>query len=167
MHRLRNASSRLSDQQCLSYRAPWTSPADVPPGSLDLVFSQAVLQYVDRLDRAYRAMFTWLKPGGYASHATGLGANDISPYWNGHWSCSERQWKVVRGRREYLLNREPISTHMRLGRQAGFDILHVDTEQNHNGLPRTKLAHPFRDLPEEDLLTSGAMIVLRKPQTAA
>jgi SAM-dependent methyltransferase len=145
------------------YHAPWRSVHDVPAGSLDLVFSQAVLQYVDGLEEAYRSMFTWLKPGGYGSHATGLGANDLSPFWNGHWAYSDLEWQVVRGRREYLLNREPLSTHLQLAAAAGFEVLHVEPQYDHGGLSRDVLAERFRHFDPTDIAVRGAMMILKKP----
>ena len=56
----------LDDGQMVTYRAPWTSIAEVAPNLLDLLFSQAVLEYVVRLEDTYRAMSMWLKPGRYA-----------------------------------------------------------------------------------------------------
>jgi SAM-dependent methyltransferase len=156
----------LRDDGAVSYRAPWGDLTDVETGSLDLVFSQAVLQYVDRLEVAYRSMFAWLKPGGYCSHATGFGANDMSPHWNGHWAYSDREWRIVRGRREYLLNRHPLSVHLRFAREAGFEILQIDAQRESGGLAPEQLVPPFRDLSAEDRQTSGAMIVLRKPPVA-
>lgn len=150
--------------ELIAYRAPWQTAADVPARSLDLVFSQAVLQYVDPLEDLYRSMFTWLKAGGYASHATGLGANDLAPVWNGHWAYSDRQWRLVRGRREYLLNREPLSTHLRLAAAAGFDVLHVEPQFDRSGLAREAMARRFQALSPDDLSACGMTLILRKPE---
>jgi SAM-dependent methyltransferase len=159
------ASAGLSTgSTAISYRAPWSSAKDVESGSLDLIFSQAVLQYVDDLDMTYRAMFEWLKPGGFCSHATGLGAVDFAPSWNGHWAYKDWEWNVVRGRRELLLNREPVNSHLLHARNAGFDVLSVTSERAESGLPVTALAPRFRNLSVDDLQTRGAMFVLRKPQ---
>jgi SAM-dependent methyltransferase len=147
----------------VSYHAPWTSVRDVAPGSLDAIFSQAVLQYLDDLEAAYRAMFTWLKPGGYASHATGFGAVDVSPYWNGHWAYTDLEWRLVRGRREWLMNRRPLSAHMFHARRAGFEVLHLDRECASGGLNVNALSPPFQALDAEDLHTRGAMLILQKP----
>jgi SAM-dependent methyltransferase len=157
------ASGLATASDLIVYHAPWRSVHELPAGSLDLVFSQAALQYVDALEDAYQSMFTWLKPGGYGSHATGLGANDLSPFWNGHWAYSDREWQVVRGRREYLLNREPLSTHLRLAAAVGFDILHVEPQYDYGGLPQGELAEPFRHFDSTDLAVRGAMMILRKP----
>jgi SAM-dependent methyltransferase len=150
----------------ISYHAPWNSMADVQVSSLDLIFSQGVLQCVDDLEETYNAMFAWLKPGGYCSHSVGFRATDVSRFWNGHWAYSDLEWRLVRGRREYLLNREPLSTHLQLARKAGFDVMHVDPQSGGDGLPVSKLAPRFRRLAAEDLRICGAMFILRKPQTA-
>ena len=91
----------------LHYHAPWPSNHDVPVASLDLVFSQAVLEHLDNLEGTYKAMFSWLRSGGYASHSIDFSVHYLSPFWNGHWSYSDWQWRMVRGRREFLLNRDP------------------------------------------------------------
>lgn len=149
---------------CVNYLAPWTSALDVAPGSLDLIFSQAVLQYVDDLAATYRAMFTWLKPGGYCSHSTGLGAVNLSPYWNGHWAYRDWEWGMVRGRREWIINREPLDTHLSHARQAGFEVLLADREYDGGGLTTTALAPRFQKLAPDDLRTRGVVLILQKPR---
>ena len=76
--------TRLNRGELVTYRAPWTSPNDIALESLDLVFSQAVLEHVDDLENTYRAMCSWLKHGGYASHVIDFSAHHLSPFWNGH-----------------------------------------------------------------------------------
>ena len=152
---------------CVRYSAPWVSVDDVAQGSLDLLFSQAVLQYLDNMDSAYRTMFAWLKPGGYCSHAVGLGAMHLSPFWNGHWAYSDLEWRLLRGRRQVVPNRQPLSAHLSAARGAGFDVVDVDPQLATNGLDISELAPRFRTLDPADLSTSGAMIVLRKPQRTA
>ena len=125
--RLRAAlTAGLEGGSDISYRAPWTSISDIEAGSIDLIFSQAVLQHIDDLRQAYAAMFVWLKPGGYCSHSIGFRAHYVAPFWNGHWAYSDLEWRIVRGRREWLLNRQPMSTHLALARQAGFDVVEVE-----------------------------------------
>jgi hypothetical protein len=146
----------------VQYRAPWTSH-HVSNGSLDLVLSQAVLQHVDPLEQTYRNVFAWLKPGGYTSHAVSCAGLYLSPFWNGHWAYSDRQWQLVRGKREFLLNREPLSTHLRLAQQVGFQVLHAGKEYGEDGLPAHDLASRFQSLDPEDRRTRFVMLVLQKP----
>jgi len=167
VQRIRLALRRGMDNNAeVSYRAPWASVADVEAGSLDLIFSQGVLQCIDDIEPTYHAMFSWLKPGGYASHSTGCAAVHFSPYWNGHWAYSDLEWRLVRGRREWLPNRLPLSVHLELARRVGFEVLQVDAQYDRGGLAAEHLSPRFRHLPAEDLATRGAMVVLRKPRSA-
>jgi len=155
--------SGLNAGGVVTYKVPWTSPADIDSGSLDLVFSQAVLEHVDSLKETYEAMFCWLKPGGYGSHVVDFSAHHLSPHWNGHWAYSESEWRLVRGQREFLLNRCPLSVHVRCAEQVGFDIIRLEKTYNENGLPPVVLAQQFQTMNNEDLRIQGAVMILRKP----
>jgi len=155
--------ANLGMGQVIDYRAPWTSPDEIASGSLDLIFSQAVLEHVDDLDRTYQAMFLWLKPGGYASHIVDFTAHGLSPFWNGHWAYSSLQWRLVRGRREFLLNREPLSRHLAGASKAGFELMTLVREYDDCGLYPGDFSPPFRVINADDARTRGAMLILRKP----
>jgi SAM-dependent methyltransferase len=160
---LRNElSAIMNGSRVIKYQAPWTSPADIASASLDLIFSQAVLEHVDDLEETYQAMFTWLKPGGYGSHVIDFSAHHLSPFWNGHWSYSDLQWKLVRGRREFLLNREPLSKHLACVEATGFRVLAIDRLHDCNGLESRKLSKRFQGLGSHDLETRGAILILQK-----
>jgi hypothetical protein len=153
----------MNSGRCLSYRAPWSSANEIAVGSLDLVFSQAVLEHVDDLAETYHAMAAWLKPGGYASHLIDFGAHYLSPHWNGHWAYSDWEWRLVRGCREFLLNREPLSAHLACAKQAGFEVLLLRRDYTSLGLSVDALSPRFRAFDVEDLRTRGAVLILRKP----
>jgi SAM-dependent methyltransferase len=146
----------------VSYQAPWTSPDNIAAASLDLVFSQAVLEHVDTLEETYQAMFTWLKPGGYASHIIDFYAHGLSPLWNGHWAYSDWEWRLVRGRRECLLNREPLSTHLVCAKRVGFQVLLLRRKYDTSGLNVDALSQRFQALDLEDVRTRGALLILCK-----
>jgi len=153
----------LKCSQVVNYQAPWTSPHDVALASLDLIFSQAVLEHVDNLKETYRAMFSWLKPGGYASHVIDFSAHHLSPFWNGHWAYTDKEWRLVRGRREFLLNRKPLSTHLACASRIGFDIMLLTRDYDDSGLALDCLTPQYRGLDREDARTRGGILVLRKP----
>lgn len=157
--------SGLNRGSLLGYRVPWMSLPQIDQASLDLIFSQAVLEHVDSLEETYRAMFAWLKPGGYASHVIDFRAHGRSPFWNGHWAYSDWQWNLVRGKREFLLNREPLSTHLILAKKVGFELLLTQRDQAPHGLEVPALAPRFRKMDATDALTSGVLLVLQKPKT--
>jgi hypothetical protein len=149
-------------QNLLDYYAPWWSPGIIAPGSLDLILSQAVLEHIDQVDSSYKAMFAWLKKGAYASHVIDFRSHRTSHMWNGHWAYSTLEWKVVRGRREFLLNREPLSVHLKAASEAGFRTILVDREYDRRGFPKARLSRPYRSLECLDAQTSCAMLVLLK-----
>ncbi len=153
----------IGDGPLVKYHAPWNSPSIIEEDSLDLVFSQAVLEHVDNLPETYEAMFAWLKPGGYASHVIDFRSHHLSPHWNGHWAYSDWEWHIVRGRREFLLNRLPLSAHLDCAKNAGFETLFLHCYQTPGGLLKQELAERYRRLGEHDLETSGAVLILRKP----
>ena len=151
----------------LQYKAPWTSSNEIAMASLDLIFSQAVLEHVDDLDETYKAMSLWLTPGGYASHVIDFTSHGLSPFWNGHWAYSDFEWRLVRGRREFLLNREPLSTHLACIKKVGLELVFLEQNSQRNHLNRQDLSGQFRALDADDLRTSGVVMILRKPLSNA
>jgi SAM-dependent methyltransferase len=127
-------------------------------GSVDMVYSQAVLEHVDDLDRTYEALSRWLKPKGFLSCQIDFRCHETAKEWNGHWTYSDLVWKLIRGRRPYLLNREPLSTHLQFLKQHGFEIVCEQRVKKPSRIERHQFASRFRNLPEEDLTTSGVFI---------
>jgi len=146
----------------LNYCAPWHR-ASIPAGSLDLVLSQSVLQYSDCMPDVYQSMFHWLRPGGYASHRIDCSAGYLSPHWNGHWAYSDFEWRLTRGRREFLMNREPIGVHLKTAEAAGFQVVILKRDVGEGGLPPSALCPKFQNLDAVDSTTRGANLVLRRP----
>lgn len=152
----------LYDNVPVGYMAPW-GPRTLDRQSADLVISQAVLQDMahdsekSELAGAFAAMSRWLKKGGVMSHQINF-AFPGGAEWNHHWHYSDAAWSVVRGNRPFFENRVPLSVYLQLCEDYDFEIVSVRrTEQE--GLPREKVAPRFRDLPEEDFVTSSAHIV--------
>ncbi len=162
LHQLRKDIG-ASGSERVRYICPWFDAAQVRRESIDLIFSQAVMEHVTNLEEAYRASFEWLKAGGLASHIIDFRSHGVSEAWNGHWRYPQRLWRLAVARREFTMNREPLSTHLDLARRAGFEIVHCQKEVRGDGLPRQRLARPFRDLTDEDHRVSGTHLILRKP----
>lgn len=160
--RIRRIRDSVRDSQreesLVQYRVPWHDPAVVRAGSVEMIYSQAVLEHVDDLKATYRAMRSWLRPDGYLSHQIDFRSHGITAEWNGHWACSRPVWRLIRGNRRYLLNREPHSTHITTLREQGFEIVCDTVVRSESRLSRKDLALPFRSLSDEDLVTSGAFI---------
>jgi hypothetical protein len=155
---VQNLSPRRSNGIQIAYRVPWDEADVIKPHSIDLVYSQAVLEHVDDLERTYRALFQWLKPSGYMSHTIDFRSHGTAAEWNGHWSYSELQWKVIHGRRTWLLNRHPHSAHLKFAKHAGFRIVSDLRDENSTGLKRMRLAPSFQGMSDEDLVTAGAFL---------
>ena len=147
----------------ISYVAPWFEDAQLSRGSVDWIFSQAVMEHVDDLEATYAACRAWLAPGKAMSHQIDFKSHGTASTWNGHWAYSDSTWRMVRGARGYLINRAPHSRHRAAMAAAGFDILEDFRVTRSDGLGRARLAAPYRDLAEDDLTTAGAFIVARAP----
>ena len=157
------AGANGSDAVRIVYRAPWNDPAVIRRGTIDMIFSQAVLEHVDDLAPTYRALAAWLKPGGFGSHEVSFYSHQLTREWNGHWTIPDPVWKLIRGRRPYLLNREPASTHLRLVRESGLEIVNAVRVAQKSDVTRARLARRFRAMSEDDLTTQSIFIQAVKP----
>jgi len=165
-HALEHLGEAKDADQPIEYVCLWSDPAVISPGSVELVISQAVLEHVDEYVDAYRIMERWLTPGGWASHQIDFGCHGMADEWNGHWSFSDLEWKIVRGRRSYLLNRTQMSDHVRRSTEAGFEVCRVLPVPGEGGLGRDRLAKHFRNMDDRDLTTRCAHMVNRKSAPA-
>ncbi len=151
-----------SPESMLQYRAPWFSDNVVDPGSVDMIFSQAVLEHVDDLVDAYRVMRRWLAPEGFMSHEIDFKSHGWASEWNGHWSYSDTMWKLIRGRDSWFINRVPASAHLELLQQEGYRVIRFDRESRPNQFKRHQLSKRFQQIPNIDLETSEAFLQATK-----
>jgi len=163
---IRAAVTRLGQPQAggivVDYAAPWRSQAVVRRDSVDMIFSQAVLEYVDDMDLTYEGMRLWLRPGGLASHQISFDCHGLAPQWDGHWSYSSLAWRLARGRRPAFINRLPYSAHRRCLREHGFEVIAEMPLRQAPTLSRSRLASEFRDMSEDDRSTSGVFVLAVK-----
>jgi SAM-dependent methyltransferase len=139
----------------IEYIAPLTHHVPVAPASVDLVLSHAVLQHVVDLEGCYEQWREWLKPGGRVSCQVDFSGSSLFRHWNGYWACGERTWRLLQGRRAYLLNRAPVSAHLDLLRGNGFELTRLLKRRGGNGIDRRQLAPAWRHLSDDDLACSG------------
>jgi len=66
---------------------------------------------------------------------------------------------IIKGNRPYLLNREPLSTHLKLNKDFGFKVERVLKRESDKLAKRERLAKKFEGLTDEDLITSSAYIL--------
>jgi hypothetical protein len=142
----------------IAYIVPWTSIDTIQKETIDMIFSQAVLEHVGELSLVYEAMHHWLKPTGFMSHQIDFKSHGTAKQWNGHWTYSDFLWKLILGNRPYLLNREPHSRHIELLRQFDFDVICDIKFREASTVTREQLTPRFKHLSDDDLTTCGAFI---------
>ena len=157
-----NLGSAGENKIQISYIAPWYDLEVIKEESVDMIYSQAVLEHVDDLEFTYKVMCKWLKRGGFMSHQIDFRCHRISKEWNGHWAYPDFVWRLIKGKRPYLLNRESHSTHIKLMRKFGFEVVCDIKIRDRSGICREHLASRFENLSDDDLTTSGAFIQASK-----
>jgi len=146
----------------VKYVVPWYDAEVIAENTVDLIYSQAVLEHVDELDIAYERMYKWLRRGGFISHVIDYRSHGTANEWNGHWAYSDVVWKIIRGKRPYLINRQTHSYQLSRMRKAGFRIVSNDTYTRPSALPRDHLAPQFAGMSELDLQTYSAHVIAIK-----
>jgi hypothetical protein len=146
---------------CIAYQAPWTSVSAQDCGKVDFILSQAVMEHVEGIDEAYRAVHAWLRPGGFAAHQIDFRSHGLFSGWDGHWACPEWLWALMQGRRSYLLNRLPYSAHRNSIAAAGFELI-VESRVRTAPVAK-KIDRKFSFMSDADRQTSGCYLLLRKP----
>lgn len=155
---LHTSNHRTNTDALISYIAPWDDPEVITDESVDLIVSQAVLEYPPDLQSTYTAMHHWLRPGGVMSHLIDFGSHGMTNDWNGHWACPDILWRLAEGRRRIPLNRHPHSVHVDLLQASGFQIVADVRETMPSRMRRNQLTRRFRHITDDDLVTSVALI---------
>lgn len=146
----------------IKYMVPWSDPAIIEENSVDLVFSHSVLEHVVDLEGTYQALYAWLKPGAWTSHQVDFTSHGLTKEWNGYRACSEALWKMILGRRLYLINRHPVSVHLDLIEKAGLRITVALENRRTDGVQRARLASRWAAISEDDLTCCGLYLIARK-----
>jgi hypothetical protein len=115
------------------------------------------------LETSYQALYAWLRSGGMMSHQIDFTGHGVTSIWNGYWSCSPALWKIVVGRRPFLINQQPCSVHAQLIERQGFRIICHLKNYRSEGIARAKLSSAWRDLSDDDLTCAETFIQARKP----
>jgi SAM-dependent methyltransferase len=152
-----HASDCRQDSDAVAYLAPW-QPSMIASGTVDLVISQSVLEYPNELSQTYREIARWLKPGGVMSHEVDFKSMGVTEEWNGHWACPDPLWHLATARRRNRINREPCSTHIALTEAVGCRMVGVERTTRGSDIDRKQLTARFRNLTDDDLTTSSALL---------
>jgi len=142
----------------VTYAVPWTDKSVVQANEVDLLLSHSVLEHVTDLQQTYLAMERWLRPGGWMTHQIDLTSHGLCEKWNGHRAYSDLVWKLIVGKRPFLINREPPSMHIMLMRQHGFDIVCEMALRMSGSIERSELAARWHTLSDSDLNTASMFV---------
>ena len=162
---IRNAIKNPQNQNgpvSINYIVPWSDASQIDEGMVDVIISQSVMEHVSDIDATYRCLYLWLKPGGMMSHQIDFKCHGLSKKWNGYRAYSELLWKIVAGKRPYLLNRQPCSVHIALMGKNGFKIIYHLKKYREGGIKRLKLSPNWREMSDDDLLCSSTFILAQK-----
>lgn len=154
----RSIRSPGDKESVIQYRVPWQAESVIGKGEVDMLYSQAVLEHIDDLKGAYKAMRLWLKDDAFMSHQIDFKCHGTAAEWNGHWRYPDFIWRLVRGSRPYLLNRAPHSQHIAILKEEGFRMVCDQPVTTASGYGVHELASRFRTISSDDLVTSGAFI---------
>ena len=163
-----NLGSASGNSIQLRYFVPWNGrPNLIKEESIDMIYSQTVMQYVDDLEVAYKTLHNWLKPNGFMLHQIDFKNDNIVKEWNGHWKYSDSKWRaIIRRNESYLLNREPYSKHVYYMQKNGFKIVFEkkvkSASGNKIGIQRSELSPRFKDMSDDDFTTSGVFVLAIK-----
>lgn len=81
-----NMSNTINEKSSINYICPWFEPKIIKNETVDMIYSQAVLEHVNDLEFTYKSLFSWIKKGGYMSHQIDFKSHGITDQWNGHLS---------------------------------------------------------------------------------
>lgn len=135
----------------------------LPAGSVDFIWSQAVLEHVrrDEVGAFAREMRRVLRDSGLCSHQIDLkdhigGSLNNLRISSGWW---EREWMATSG---FYTNRLRKCEFVRIFEDAGFDTKIVSTHcWDECPIDRPLLAREFHNLPDDELRVKDFLIVLR------
>jgi hypothetical protein len=167
------------------------APGSLTPESFHFIVSRAVLHNVYDIERGFDAMDRLLAPGGYMAHKIDFSDENMFSSRGMHpltfLTIPESVYRLM-AKDSGKPNRRLINDYRQLMRKQGYDarlfvssIVGVGPLTPHKpkierGVDygnatvqlideiRSKLAAPYRKLPEEDLAPAGIFLVARKPE---
>lgn len=155
---IRGEPSDISICYCVPWQSSWTGAS----GGADFVVSQAALEHVEHIESVHRSLASGLRIGGIASHVIDFKSHGMTPAWDGHLQYTDLTWRIVKGRRPYLLNRRSPTDHLRAMEASGFEISRTWRTIVPPTISRSGLPPRFRDWSDEDRSTTTMVVVGRR-----
>jgi hypothetical protein len=142
--------------------APWTS-SSISSESVGWLWSHSVMEHVDEIEQVWKCYAAWLAHDGMMTHNIDYHCHGLAKHWDGHWSINDLCWKVIRGRRPYLLNRLPHSAQMALANSSGFEVVCELIRTLPPSIPDGKLTpRSASATTARDRQTAEAFVILRR-----
>jgi SAM-dependent methyltransferase len=162
----RTVAEMLAATRALYLTDGLRSLATIPEHSVDLVFSQAVLEHVVRgeFDATIRALYRLQKPGSLCSHRVDL--QDHLAHSLNSLRFSRETWESpLLASSGFYTNRLRASQLLASFEAAGYDLHAYEAERWPSlPLPTSKMHQEFAVLAEDNLRVRGLDIVARRPQ---
>jgi len=135
----------------------------IPTGSVDLVWSQAVLEHIRRaqFESIIAELARAMRPGGKASHVIDF-KDHLDDALN-NLRFSEKLWEgPLFAKSGFYTNRIQAPTMIQVFRRCGFEDVDVRKEWRWSALPtrRASLNACFKHVPDEDLLINGMKVIM-------
>jgi len=131
---------------------------------VDWLASHSVLEHVDNLAAVYRFLEGSLQRDGVMTHLIDFSAHGLTGDWNGHWAMSDLRWWLLRGRRLYLINRQPLDTYLDLFQRHGMRVIAKRLHQRVDGLLASAFQPAFSGMSSVDARTHMAFLVCVRQQ---
>ena len=163
---IKTCMDKGGEGEMVRYIVPWGRSKIIAPGSVDLIWSQAVLEHVEDPRNVYESMYKWLREDGIISHEIDFKSHGSSGLWNGQWIYSEFQWKIVKGRYAYLINRLSYKAHLDLMKDIGFNVIQTVPTSMESKLKRKHLAPRFREMTDKELSTPTMFFQAKKEKNS-
>lgn len=153
--------SETKNDITIRYVVPWDK-LSVVSESIDLIFSQAVMEHVINVDESYKTMYNWLKHGGFLSHEIDYSAHETHKEWFGHWRYPSWLWKIIMKGRRYHINRFPNSFHINSLINNKFEIIKQKPFYNKKAGLISSSLKKVNTYTDNDLLISSNYIIAKK-----
>jgi hypothetical protein len=138
---------------------PWAD-VQIPNKSIGWLWSHSVMEHVDDIEHAWKCCVTWLANGGVMTHNIDYRSHGLTKHWDGHRSINDLCWKIIRGRRPYLINRLPHSAQMALAKGYGLEIVSELVYALHPGISPSRFTSRFTPATLRDQETAMAFVTL-------
>lgn len=111
-----------SSSKLIEYNYSWEHAPHVQ-SCFNFVFSRAVMEHVNSPEIVYKNISKVLESGGIMLHDIEFHSHGITKTWYGHNDLNDKIWKIIRGNRNYSINRLNYSEHCNLIKDNRFQII--------------------------------------------